>query len=161
MALGLLGVAGVVLWWLIHLVVKPALWGQPGTAAYETYEAYNQMWPLPLALMALGTPALPLLLAPLRRAARIGVGLLAIGLIATLVGNIAEFWLFTDQTYQSGAATGRNLSWGLFLIGLLVAMAGAVTLGLSVREGRPARRWVAALVAVVVPLTLLYPTSFG
>lgn len=51
MALGLLGVAGTVLWWLIHLVVQPALWGQPGTAAYETYEAYNRMWPLPLALM--------------------------------------------------------------------------------------------------------------
>jgi hypothetical protein len=32
---------------------------------------------------------------------------------------------------------------------------------LSVREGRPARRWVAALVAVLVPLTLLYPTFFG
>ena len=61
----------------------------------------------------------------LRRVAAIG----ALGSLMMLVGNVGEFWTFTDASYASAA---RNLSWFTFLLGVLTAIVGLFVLAVSV-----------------------------
>ena len=71
-------------------------YGDPGTLAYERYEAYNRLLPLVLLPVVVGFPGL-------HAAQRRGYGWLGkAGLVAALLGlapvaagSVGEFWVFT------------------------------------------------------------------
>jgi hypothetical protein len=152
--LSLAGIAGGVYWLLLIAVFSPD-WGPPGSARYLDYEAFNRAWPPGLLLMLAGWIGLQ------RRfgLSRAGLWLNGLGFGLMVAGNVAEFWLFSDQPYAAGF-NGRNLAWSAFLLGWLLHLIGALVWGSAGRlppkppanGGLPA--WAAAL------LILLLPASF-
>ncbi len=53
----------------------------------------------------------------------------ALGSLMMLVGNVGEFWIFSEESYTSAA---RNLSWFTFLLGALAAIVGFIALAVRV-----------------------------
>ena len=99
-------------------------WGPPGTEAYLAYERANRLASVPLLIHLAGWTLL--VRDPgLRRVAAIG----ALGSLMMFVGNVGEFWIFSEASYASAA---RNLSWFMFLLGALGAIVGLVALAVSV-----------------------------
>lgn len=91
--------------------------GEPGTAAYETYERLNRLMAVSLLLMSVGW-----LGARLEWPSGYGRWAASVALIGSLTmvaGNVAEFWLFTDLPYGV-TGNGRDLSWMAFSLGSLV-----------------------------------------
>jgi len=153
--LDLAGVVGGSIW--IGLRFFSPEWGPPGTAAYAGYELWNHVWAPALVLMAAGflggrrSDALAH-----RRAARAGLSILITGLVVMAIGNIAEFWVFTDVPYNGGGGpNARDLSWMSFLVGALLAAVGATAAGLAMVAQRTAPIWVSAPLALVLPATFL------
>jgi hypothetical protein len=95
-------------------------WGYPGTEAYLAYERANRLASVPLLVHLAGWTLLVRDRGS-RRIAAIG----ALGSLMMLVGNVGEFWMFSEESYASVA---RNLSWLTFLIGALAAIVGLIAL---------------------------------
>jgi hypothetical protein len=95
-------------------------WGYPGTEAYLAYERANRLASVPLLVHLAGWTLLVRDRGS-RRMAAIG----ALGSLMMLVGNVGEFWMFSEESYASVA---RNLSWLTFLIGALAAIVGLIAL---------------------------------
>lgn len=122
------GILGGIYWFCLHTFFTPG-WGVPGTAVYDQYELFNRLWAPGLLLIGLGYVGYyRLLVSSLAKSQRGGFKALLIGLGLMIVGNWAEFWLFSEQSYEG---IGRNLSWMAFLIGMLMMLIGALVIGLS------------------------------
>jgi len=126
--------------------------GEPGTAAYETYEGLNRLMAGSLLLMTAGWlgawlawPA-----GPGRWAASVAL----VGSLVMVSGNAAEFWLFSDLPYGV-AGNGRGLSWMAFSLGSLVMDIGATLLGVAAWRSRRWPRWSAALLLLALPLDVV------
>ncbi len=98
-------------------------WGPPGTEAYDTYQTRNRLATVPAVLLVVGVFATGF-------QARNNLGSLGwvswlvglAGSLLVLVGNFAEFWIYTSRSYGDGA---RNLAWGSFVLGVaLLVIAG-------------------------------------
>jgi hypothetical protein len=154
-ALVLAGLAGAMLALALAVVGNEVSWGPPGTSAYATYELLNRVAALPLLLMAAAPIAL--LRLPGVRGNRLGrvaaVGLL-VGLAASVVGSVAEFWFFSDDPYSGAGSLGRNVSFiGGYFLGSIVVFLSMVGIGLWGMRTRNIPTWAAA------PLLLL-PVAF-
>ena len=95
-----------------YMFAGSADWGPPGTSAYGTYQTANRLVSLPIVLLIVGV----LSLGVMRRGRmtwleRAGWAVTLSGSVLLLVGNVAEFWVFTSRTYADQA---RNGSWRLF-----------------------------------------------
>ena len=134
---------------LILIVVVGDTFGFPGSAEYMTYEIFNRVMAV---LLALQTCALIALFIGQRE----GLGkrdkrLLVIALIAWAVmaiGTAAEFWLYSDLPYPSGPAdfNMRRVVFALFFFGSLIAGVALLVLGFRLlKNGRPSRFLGAAL----------------
>ena len=147
--LALAGVIGGIAWLLLQSVFS-AEWGEPGTAAYAAYERYNRLWPLPLLGMALGFAAVDgwqrhqLPTFPTNP-----VHLIRVGFLAMLLGNVAEFWLFSDYPY--GAFNLRAYAWITFLTGMLITLIGLALLGRTILIARVLPRWSGTLLLLSLP----------
>jgi hypothetical protein len=127
---GALGIAGGILAWVIFIGASGCADCQ-NSAAYQTYETWNRLFPIPLLMMALAVIGLyGRQQAALRWFGRLSMGLLMLGLLLMIAGSIAEFWFFTDQDYGE-PGNGRGISFGIFLLGLLVVMGGSVLTGIA------------------------------
>ena len=127
-------------------------YGEPGTAAYKTYELLNRLMAVSLLLMAAGW-----LGARLAWPAGIACWAASLALIGSLIvvaGNAAEFWLFSDLPYGV-PGNGRDLSWMAFSIGSLVMDIGASLLGIAVWRSGLWPRWSAALLMAALPLDVV------
>jgi hypothetical protein len=112
----------------------PPRWGPPGTAAYVVYQNWNRLTGLALLVMGLGGLGLFLNLRPrLGRLARAGALTLLAGAGLTLLGSVAEFWVFKDVPYagSGGGVNARGLAWMTFLVGGLVLLLGGAVTGLA------------------------------
>ena len=117
-------------------------YGDPGTLAYERYEAYNRL--LPLAVLPVIVGFLGLHAAQRRTYGWLGRASLVtalLGLELAVAGSVGEFWVFTTQPY--GEPNGRNASWAIYLLGHLVLGIGSVLFGVAsvrakVLERKPA-----------------------
>ena len=151
-ALGLAGLLGGI-GALLNNLSFPG-WGNPGTLAYERYEAFNHRMELVLLLMTAGMLGFSLSQWPvfgrLGRAATVPVFL---GLAAMLAGNVAEFWFFTEQPY--GQANLRDAAWSLFVLGQLVQLLGSLALGLDAWRRRRLPRWIAILLLAWLPADII------
>jgi hypothetical protein len=98
-------------------------WGYPGTEAYLAYERANRLASVPLLIHLAGW-ALLVRARVSRRVAAIG----AVGSLMMLVGNVGEFWIFSEESY---ASVVRNLSWLTVLVGALAAIVGLIALAVQ------------------------------
>ena len=105
-------------------------YGQPGTLAYERYEAYNRLLPLTLLPVMVGFLGLH----TAQRGSygwlgRAGFVTALVGLALAVAGSVGEFWGFTTQPY--GEANGRDASWTIYLLGHLVLAIGSALFGIA------------------------------
>jgi hypothetical protein len=147
--LSLAGIAGGVYWLLLIGVFSPE-WGPPGSARYLDYEAFNRAWPPALLLMLAGWVGFQ------RRfgLSRTGLWLNVLGYALMVAGNVAEFWIFSDDPYGAGF-NGRNAAWTMFLLGWLLHLIGALVWGIAALRRRALPAWAGWL------LILLLPASFA
>ena len=138
---GLAAMVGGILWALWTVGFNFVGYGDPGTPAYERYEAYNRLLPLVLLPVMVGFLGLH---AAQRRSygwlGRAGFVTALLGLALAVAGSVGEFWVFTTQPYE---ANGRATSWTVYLLGHLVLAIGSVLLGIAsvrakVLERKPA-----------------------
>lgn len=115
----------------VLLLSSSSEWGAPGTEAYRVYEARNRLLPVAMLLMAIGLVGVyPPHRAALGSLGRLGFVASLIGVALMLAGNIAEFWIFTDQPY--GQLNPRAMAWSSFLLGSLVLVVGLAIFVVSV-----------------------------
>ena len=110
---GLAAMVGGTLWVLWTVGFNFVGYGQPGTSAYQRYEAYNRLLPLALLAVIVGFVGLH---AAQRRSygwlGRAGFVAALVGLALAISGSVGEFWVFTMQPY--GEANGRDASWMVY-----------------------------------------------
>lgn len=141
---GLAAMLGGALWPLWH-VGGYFFWGN-----YETYETHNRLMSVVLLLLLAGL--LGFHAAQRERHGRwggIGFVLSFAGLALMIVGNAAEFWLFTTQPYAE--LNGRQTSWAVFLLGVLTLAAGSAVFGFATLKAGMLPRPGAALLMVWIP----------
>ncbi len=145
---GLVVMVGSVLWALWTVGFNFVGYGEPGTPAYERYEAYNRLLPLALLPVMVGFLALH---AAQRSSygwlGRAGFVTALLGLALALAGSVGEFWLFTMQPY--GESNGRNASWAIYLLGHLVLAMGSVLFGIATVRAKVLARKAAMTFAVL------------
>jgi hypothetical protein len=151
--LGILGIFGSLFWLSLNTVFS-ADFGFPGSANYLGYQTINRLWAPAFAMILCGYIGLyqRYLLRSVRRGA-LSLGLIVTGLIAMMAGNIAEFWLFSEQAY--GEINGRNLSWIGVLLGLLAVLIGLLILGIAIRRQGILREWIGLVFLLALPATIL------
>lgn len=149
--LGVLSMAGGVA--AVPLITALTLtgWGTPGTAAYQTYELLNRLMAFSLLLMMAGWMGLFLVMP--RGYGRWAVLLALAGATFMVIGNAAEFWLFSDLSYD--CCNVRHAAWSTFLLGLLATVIGATVSGLAVRRAHNWPQWRGLLLMLALPLGIL------
>jgi hypothetical protein len=93
----------------------------------------------------------------LRPSAAALFAVLLLGLSLMVLGNVAEFWVFTDVPYSGGRGFNiRDAAWTTFLLGSLLAIIGSTAFGLLslVKEGP--LRWLAIAFALEMPATVVF-----
>jgi hypothetical protein len=150
--LGGLGILGSLFWLSLNTLLSPD-WGPPGSARYVSYETTNRLWALAFAGMLCGCLGLAARYRLAQsRLGRVAQRLAAGGLLVMIAGNMAEFWLFSQQAY--GELNGRNLAWIGVLLGWLTTLTGLGLLGLAIWRGRFLPVWSGVLLALALPATI-------
>lgn len=146
--LGLLSLLGGIS--AVPLMVAFAVsgWGEPGTAAYQTYETLNRLTAFALLLMVPGW--IGLFLALPRGYGRWGALAALVGALLMVAGSAAEFWLFSDLSYE--CCNARHTAFGSFSLGSLVTDLGALVAGIAMMRRGSGPRWLAALLILALPL---------
>jgi hypothetical protein len=136
----------------IMLAVGFALtgWGAPGTAAYVRYERLNRLMAVALLLMAGGWLGIWRL--SRTRASRWGALLALIGTAGMAAGTAAEFWLYTDLSYQGSSM--RQVAFTFFSFAALVFNIGATLYGISLWRSAAVPRQLAVLFLLALPLDI-------
>lgn len=127
-------------------------WGEPGTAAYRTYELLNRLMAFSLLLMAAGWLGLALRIPS--GYGRWGAWLALLAALVMVAGNAAEFYLFSNQPYGD-LSNLRNASWTAFSLGSLVLNVGATMVGVNIWRRRLWPRWSGMLLMLALPLDIL------
>ena len=153
-ALPFAGILGGATW--MALAFFPPDWGPPGSQEYVGYQLWNRLWTPALVCMFLGF--LGFLLSKRSTPAASNKGLLALllgGLSLMILGNVAEFWVFTDVPYSGGRGLNvRDAAWMAFLLGSLLAIIGSTTFGLLAVVRRWPPRWLSFAFALAMPATI-------
>lgn len=151
---GMATIVGSLLGLLVEIVLGRD-WGAPGTTQYESYEFANRLLSLPLVLMASGLIGLYIRHhAQLRRLGTTGIVVTFVGFVLMVVGNIAEFFVFTSQPYMAGF-NGRNAAWMTFGLGIVAVGIGGLVLGIATWRRHALPRWTSLLVALYLPLSIM------
>ncbi len=140
--------------WIILTTLFASDWGAPGTLQYIAYQNYNRLWSPTLLLMLLGFVGLYRRY-PFRvgRLGQIGLGLIVLGFVLMMAGNIAEFWIFTDARYEFGL-NPRNVSWFTFLFGWLFTLVGSLQWGIHSNRTHILPQWAGSLLILTLPLSI-------
>ena len=141
---GLAAVLGGTLWALWY--VGAYLAGSGG------YEAYNRLMPAVLILLAVGLLAFYAAQNARSRGwvGRAGLVVALGGFLVMIVGNVAEFWVFTEEAY--GPNSLRNSAWMAFGLGLLTVYVGTVLFGIGALRAGKLPRLGALLLVIWFPV---------
>lgn len=150
--LGVTGIFGMV----IRQMLVANEWGNVGTSAYDRYELYNRLL-MPLLLLQLtGMIGVYRALVTANRIVKTCVMLISVSLGLMIIGNIAEFWVFTDVPYDAGSFwNARNLSWFTYLFGWLLLLIWLLVLGIVWWRSRFMAWWMALILCLTLPFTFL------
>ena len=120
----------------LFLLMSSGEFGLPGTSAYEAYEARSRLIPLPITLIVIGVVAAYVhFRTAIGRLGHIGLFISLSGAAFMILGNIAEFWFFTDLPY--GDDNFRSTAWSFFLVGSALLLLGIAALVVAVARRRP------------------------
>jgi hypothetical protein len=138
----------------VPLMIAFALsgWGEPGTAAYQTYELLNRLMAFSLLMMAAGWLGLAFRIPA--GYGRWGAWLALLASLVMVAGNAAEFYLFTGQPYGY-IRNQRTISWTVFSWGSLVLNIGATIVGVAIWRWQLWPRWIGMLLMMSLPLDIL------
>jgi len=126
---GLLTGLGLFGFFVSYMVAGSTDWGPPGTSAYGTYQTANRLVALPIVLLIAGVLWLGVTgRGRMTWLGRVGWAVTMGGSVLLLVGNVAEFWVFTSRTYVDPARLG---SWRLFLLGGSSLIIGGILWGVA------------------------------
>jgi hypothetical protein len=153
-AIALLGVAFLV----------PDDWGPPGTESYRAYELVNRIMGIALAACALAPVSVRLAHRPVvvGGAARVGLWLVAIGMIGMAMGSAAEFWIFSGSPYQGAGSEGRNIAFvGGFMVGSLLVLLGSPVAGVGLIRDGVMPRWIGLTVLLATPAGIVAAVVSG
>lgn len=148
---GLLGMIGGLLGLALSFAFASTGWGEPGTAAYSTYEQLNRITGVALLLMAGGW--LGLARVTPKGYGRVAAWVAFIASIAMVIGTAAEFWLFTDLPYGD-PTNARSLSWSAYSFGSLVQVIGATVLGIYAWRTNIWPKFSAFVLVMAVPIAV-------
>jgi hypothetical protein len=154
--IGILSLIGGVVGFILIVAFSITGWGEPGTAAYNTYELLNWLMAVALFFMAAGWVGVWRLLPGFGRWAAL-VALLGTLMIA--LGTAAEFWLYTDLPYSGPSM--RQTAYVTASIGGLIQDVGAMAAGVTVWRSDVWPRWVAILLLLSLPLDFLAFFTIG
>jgi hypothetical protein len=149
--LGVLSLIGSLTSVLLMIAFALTVWGEPGTAAYQTYVLLNRLMAGALVMMAAGWLGLALRIPA--GYGRWGGWLALVAALVMIAGNAAEFYLFSDQPY--GFNNQRNAAWSAFSMGSLVLDIGATMAGIAIWRKRLWPRWIGTLLMLALPLDIL------
>jgi hypothetical protein len=156
-ALGILGGAA----WL-GLAWVPAECA-PVTAATEVF--CNRLWTPPLLAMFVAALAwLRAVRVPIRRAAPLGLAMVAIGYALMAAGNGAEYWLADRLPHEGPDGWVRGVLWMSALAGWLAVLVGSTLLGAAGLRARLMPTWAGTILLLAIPVTVAlgavgYPTA--
>jgi hypothetical protein len=120
----------------LFLLMSSGGFGPPGTSAYEAYEARSRLIPLPITLIAIGVVATYVhFRTAIGRLGHIALFISLSGAAFMILGNVAEFWFFTDLPY--GVDNSRSTAWSLFLVGSALLLLGIAALAFAAARRRP------------------------
>ena len=161
-ALGLLGGAAA----LILIVAVEDAFGSPGSAEYMTYEAFNRVMALLLALQMCSLIAFFIIGARdvLARTDRRMVTMAVVAWAIMALGTAAEFWLYADLPYPRTATdfNMRRIAFTFFFLGSLVAGVALLVLGFRLLMSGNLSRFVAAALMLYLPLFIAsFPVGFS
>lgn len=140
---------------LILIAVVGDPFGFPGSAEYMTYEIFNRVIAV---LLALQTCALIAFFIGRREVlGKSDKWLLTIALVAwavMAVGTAAEFWLYSDLPYPSGPAdfNMRTAAFSFFFFGSLIAGLALLVLGCRLLKHGKLLRFLGAALMLYLPL---------
>jgi hypothetical protein len=146
--LGLLSLLGGISAVPLMVAFAATGWGEPGTAVYQTYETLNRLAAFALLLMVPGWSGLFLALP--RGYGRWGALVALVGALFMVAGNAAEFWLYSDLSYE--CCNARHTAFATFSLGSLVTDLGAMVAGIAMMRGGSEPPWLAALLILALPL---------
>lgn len=151
--LALIGILGGLLW--LGLALFRPDWGPPGTPQYGSYELWNRLWTPALLGMGAGFGALFRQLRPAlsRQAQGSFLGLLS-GCALMVLGNVGEFWIFTDQPYEGEGSLIRLVSWLTYLFGALLMLSATVVAGVVLWRSAHLPRGLLLLFRMALPLSI-------
>ena len=140
---------------LILIIVVGDTFGFPGSAEYVTYEIFNRVIAVLLALQTCSLIAFFIGQHELLR--RFDKRLLTIALVAwaaMALGTAAEFWLYSDLPYPSTATdfNMRRVAFTLFFLGSLIVGLALLVLGLRLAKGGLLSRFFGAVLILYLPM---------
>ena len=134
--------------------------GYPGSEEYQIYQTKNRLTSISLLLASFGFIGFyPNRYITLPRAGKIAGALTAIGLTGMVVGNAAEFWLFSDLPYNQ--PNMRNVSFGIFVLGGLLMGIASLIGGVVFWRLQNVPRWIALLLILYLPSLILWLLPTG
>jgi len=150
---------------LIMIVIVGDSFGFPGSAEYVTYERFNRVTAI---LLALQTCALIALFIGQRDLLdKSDKRMLTIALVAWIVmamGTAAEFWLYSDLPYPITATdfNMRRIAFTLFFLGSVIAGVALLVLGFRLLMSGKRSRFIGAALMLYLPLFIAsFPTGFS
>lgn len=123
-------------------------WGMPGSDAYRTYELLNRLMAGSLLLVSAGW--LGLVIAWPDGYGRWAAIVALVGSLTMVIGNSAEFWLFSDLSYAG--SNMRQTAYSTFSIGDWLLILGATVAGAAAWRSRIGPRWSAITLLLAVPI---------
>jgi len=153
--LGILGVLSGGAAFILILVVGDTF-GLPGSAEYVTYETFNRVMAVLLALQSCSLIAFfvgghEVLGKSDKRVLTIAL----MGWVVMALGTAAEFWLYSDLPYPRTATdfNMRRVAFAFFFLGSLVAGLALLVLGFRLaKSGLPSSRFLGAVLMLYLPL---------
>ena len=146
----ILAVAGLLggLFWIALVFFPPA-----ETRECEVF--MNRLWTPALLGMLLGIVGLFLTMRPsLTRTAKGGFIAWLAGFALMIIGNFAEYWLFSDLPHEGPDGFIRGIAWMTFLFGALVMQLAAAVVGFNWLKSGRSPRWPSVLFLSLFPVTI-------
>jgi hypothetical protein len=123
--------------------------GAVGTAAYQTYELLNRLMAVALLFMAAGWVGVWQVVGGYGRwAARLAL----IGILIMALGTAAEFWLYSDLSYNGDNM--RQVAYSTTSLGGWLHNLGATAVGIFIWRTRIWPRWRAVILLLALPIDI-------
>ncbi len=135
-----------------------------------SYDGYNRLLAIPLLLFTVALLLAPAALALRVPLGKVGFSVAAVGAGLLLIGNIVEFYgvllqdgLNAQAAHEAGVSEhwiGSDLGWMVFVLGMLVLLAGGIVAAIGLWRSRRGPTWLVVF-AATLSMGVLAGNLFG